>query len=1222
MGLKDLRSNLSNFRSPFTGPKSPIDKRIRPEDKDNPSQTPLTDNKLVNLPNNTNTSPAGRHEEGSTNIQNLSPLSGRHTHGIQIKESSLTSGRHETGIDVKNTTSPTGNIENPNTVILTKSPIGRHEVGKEVSNKVEITGRHNKGADILNESAIAGRHIKGVDVTNKSLIVGHHTKGVDVHNESALSGRFTEGEDVTNTSAISGRFTEGEDVNNSSAISGRHETGKDVTNSSAISGRHTIGEDVTNTSAISGRFTEGKEVSNGSEISGRFTEGEDVTNTSAISGRHTNGAVIDDSNYSDKVGEGLHKSPDHPNHSTLDFDNTKSKYIDLVSSYGIHGKPVPVNHSGLDKDSIPDRYQVNVNSGQFNPAVANKSILDIDKTPSKYSVANISNFLNDASINSALRWQGAVSPATNVFSDKQGARGFTIKQTQTDFLGIDGTTYEYPNLLYGGRRLMEVGGKKYEAQLAPGSPGFNNLGFSNKNKYIDTAGKIGLLGPRAVKRNSPSWLDDEYTKFNLQDDSWNPTYIKHPLILRGIQRKDNPETQRWGFINKSLSFDDGLIRGGVLASTERAAVDGIRISKFLASPKGLIWIVKQAGLGLTNPKWEQSPLSPLPLQQTRIHTGIASLASVLTSHTGIHFTRHGIPFANEISSYGNIQKAKLIAQNAGDIGSIDPLTGNRLIRLRNELGIKRALEVVGGNRNKVLDSLTQGINTLLSVASFIPGVSPLASQAQNIANSLLKSDIPIGTPIPSLSLNIGGPQSVYGLGPTNIRRWVNTIPEGSSDSLQYSIKKQYASALSISNTKTLDDAKVGLYNDRSGDTIPVEQSIDALGIAYIHEANAKNETTVYPFAPEGDNNTGTHKPGGPALPSVNTGNPLTSYSTLAYGSLKREKKTLDQNFKGANSLNGKAIEAEDLSDYSKTNRDTTYGMGKQGVPDNLNEGIRSDYTDSAVKLDDKGKIESVDFNKFRGDKVNLIDAKIGANKSTYADIYRIVPDGETTKDFIKFFITGPKQIGTKTNSNASEEVLVFRATVTGFQDSFKPSWQDVKIMGRADNTYIYDSWERNINFDFTVAATSRDELRSMWRKLNYLASWTAPKYGGDTGTIAPMLRLTLGNLFQETPMFIDSLSYSINDESAWEINLENDDKLMQVPLVVDVSISFTVLHDFRPQWNGRMYSLSNRGRSNTEHNWLWDSSIPGSGTSGKKQQETNTKKNTDDAKAKQGGTGT
>jgi hypothetical protein len=52
-------------------------------------------------------------------------------------------------------------------------------------------------------------------------------------------------------------------------------------------------------------------------------------------------------------------------------------------------------------------------------------------------------------------------------------------------------------------------------------------------------------------------------------------------------------------------FDDGDIRGGIIGSTRAAVEDTLRIGKFLVDfPRGPLFIAKQVGLQLSNPKLE------------------------------------------------------------------------------------------------------------------------------------------------------------------------------------------------------------------------------------------------------------------------------------------------------------------------------------------------------------------------------------------------------------------------------------------------------------------------------------------------------------------------------------------------------------------------------------------------------------------------------------------
>jgi len=158
-------------------------------------------------------------------------------------------------------------------------------------------------------------------------------------------------------------------------------------------------------------------------------------------------------------------------------------------------------------------------------------------------------------------------------------------------------------------------------------------------------------------------------------------------------------------------------------------------------------------------------------------------------------------------------------------------------------------------------------------------------------------------------------------------------------------------------------------------------------------------------------------------------------------------------------------------------------------------------------------------------------------------------------------------------SNFNEkEHIIFRATITGLTDTFSPSWNSVNILGRADPAYIYSQFERTVSFNFAVAAMSRAELTTNYKRLNALAGYTTPEYS-DHGMVAPFIRVTIGNYFKNTPAIITGLTYTVNDESPWEINLEGKPEAPQLPHVIDVQLGLTIINNYRPEFGGKFFSV-------------------------------------------------
>lgn len=249
--------------------------------------------------------------------------------------------------------------------------------------------------------------------------------------------------------------------------------------------------------------------------------------------------------------------------------------------------------------------------------------------------------------------------------------------------------------------------------------------------------------------------------------------------------------------------------------------------------------------------------------------------------------------------------------------------------------------------------------------------------------------------------------------------------------------------------------------------------------------------------------------------------------------------------------------------------------------------------------------------RFTGDKVTVIDFGKRSNSSIYqwkpegaiagalnkAEIFG-VNVGESlgvgrTNDLIKFFFNGPKLYP---GSTEVDDVIVFRAIINSLTDSFSANWSPVQFIGRADPNYTYQGFSRNFDIGFTVYASNRDELKPIYRKLNYLASYTAPEYSDDTLVMkAPYLRITIGDLLVQQPIAVSSIFYTFQDaETTWETNIEQDPTNMEVPKKIDVTLSGFLITDYLPQKGGRFYTLAKEfdkeGQPKPGNNdWLSDS---------------------------------
>jgi len=772
-------------------------------------------------------------------------------------------------------------------------------------------------------------------------------------------------------------------------------------------------------------------------------------------------------------------------------------------------------------------------------------------------------------LKSNLSWYKNPPAVNYIPNETAGAKGFTVKMNtapgleKSQFTGIKNETYQFPitktdfNSWRGDgidlQLFTERGISTYGGKLVAGSPLFGNLGFSSKKPYAvevvaqnssDAGGDtpyIGFLANLYRRKNSPSLLDQQYAKWNLRDESVNYSYIQHPLILRGIQRKEKFEPQRWG-IDALANFDDGLIRGGVTTAAERAAFDVVRIGKWLASPRGLLWIVKQVGLGFTNPKVEVigGPLTRF----NRIHAGIPAIASVAGTAFGLHFTRHGIPFVNEVGDYENVMKVKQSSLVYSE-NTILP-TANRLMQLRNDVFFTSKVLNPSGN-----------------------------TYIQTFPRTLK------GLPLMEISSTLGGAQSVYGIGPTFINRKVDTRTDAQAQAeksnflIKYGINQQYAGIISKAFNKT------DILNNRS------LQDIEKAGLSGRLKEIYDDNSQITPGGNKSSNistqvsrDNGAYKNN-----TADATDSIRNYLTLAYSQIPKDKKSIrdfrkiiDDNLKTKNTSDAGIIGNGSVDSYYENfNLEKKYGFGTQGKP-GADRSNPNNFFILPDKFNGSNRRVLVSDPDFRGDKITALD--IGTAQRGFGDdkVY-----GKDERDLIEFYFEDGEKQGTN--------VMVFRCTMTGFSDSFSPGWNRIDIMGRPDGAYLYSSFERTISFNFIAAATTRSEMIPMWRKINYLASYTMPDLSGNRPS-GPFMRITIGNLFQQTPGFITSLTYSIPEDATWDIAEDFDEDAngipKQLPMMVEVTVSMTIVGDYRPQQLGRVYSLSTGGKLGDDSNWLSD----------------------------------
>jgi hypothetical protein len=193
----------------------------------------------------------------------------------------------------------------------------------------------------------------------------------------------------------------------------------------------------------------------------------------------------------------------------------------------------------------------------------------------------------------------------------------------------------------------------------------------------------------------------------------------------------------------------------------------------------------------------------------------------------------------------------------------------------------------------------------------------------------------------------------------------------------------------------------------------------------------------------------------------------------------------------------------------------------------------------------------------------------GQDKKNLTPIYYgdgRIEDDPDQRDLIKFAFE------TIDNDNINQTYRThFRAYLKGFSDNNSAEWDNKKYAGRGDKMYSYQGFDRSISFSFTVLAHSKQEMKPLWQKLNYLNSTLQPDYNPNNGFMRGNIhKLTIGEYLYRMPGIITSLNFSIQDQYSWEIKMNepeqgNDEDMMELPHLIDVSVSFKPIFNELPR---------------------------------------------------------
>lgn len=490
----------------------------------------------------------------------------------------------------------------------------------------------------------------------------------------------------------------------------------------------------------------------------------------------------------------------------------------------------------------------------------------------------------------------------------------------------------------------------------------------------------------------------------------------------------------------------------------------------------------------------------------------------LLSRTGVKTQASGIlnegaylPTSTILQAGGNALGTHLLKQGINPFRDTSPDATSGIFGLRDPLGLPVYSQTVKNTQSKGDNRLVQLANKKLGISpngiSITPSSFSPIGLITNVVSNILQVS-PSISPNPNEILKYGGgPGSTLGIGKTTIKRY-NYTDEGKTKSeiSQRSDKNFYGKTYFPQITPT-ETSEKGIFTLRN--SYLYVNTNDGLNFNKVGNDIFKGKYYVL------DSKTIFEK---------TSSKDNTEIFDFRKDLLKEQEQGLKKDILSKS------------PDYKTKNIENRINLGSPGK---RNKNVSSYTSGLGQPLD---KINAMPL--YQSDKGNH--------------------NGDRN-DLVKF------SIGIIKNNNPSLRTYIhFRAFLDSMDDNYAAEWNNFKYMGRGENFYRYNGFTRNINLSWTVAAQSKEELIPMYQKLNFLASSLTPDYSTNGYMRGNLAVLTVGGYLFEQPGIINSINYSVPQESPWEIGINDeggfDNSVKELPHIIKVTgFSFTPIHTFVPR---------------------------------------------------------
>lgn len=225
-----------------------------------------------------------------------------------------------------------------------------------------------------------------------------------------------------------------------------------------------------------------------------------------------------------------------------------------------------------------------------------------------------------------------------------------------------------------------------------------------------------------------------------------------------------------------------------------------------------------------------------------------------------------------------------------------------------------------------------------------------------------------------------------------------------------------------------------------------------------------------------------------------------------------------------------------------------------------NSRVRSDYLDERITVfgQTPGKTELKDpFNLLPAYQYNQSALPPGDPSARRISALTITASG-TKSDIIKFIF----------KDASGQNPVHFRALLSSIKESVKPEFNEQRYVGRTERFVTYGGAKRGLSLSFNIVAFSPGEIDGMWSRVNYLTGLAFPSGVKNGFMVPPLFKMTIGELYDSQPCYIEALEYDFLDET---ITFDVD---REVPHAINVTMQLSILEKRSKFYDSPFYRIT------------------------------------------------